>query len=370
MTDKRRENTLKNRVLFMLALLLIISGGTVLADNDRWQKEMRSALPEYKVGIQELAPGNRAGLLSPDGRWTITTEERAVELDAGGTLPSMLYLRDRYGNFVRDLTGDKFYYVGGFTWSPTGKAIYFDVSALDKPEKQGLWKMELDTGSTYKVTLPWMPFNADRDLPIWSSTGESYIATYDENAADSGQAMYYSQGKTVVTEVPHRQQMNTESVLYYLVQPHSREQVIELGRGTHSLYWSPDERSIIYGRPSPSSRKHTNGSATELWIMDRNGLNKHPLITEAALVREAGKLGRPYAEMGGAVWLPDSKRFLLGYHLAGSDGGRDGLWVIDRYGHVLASATGIEIWTGSKNGLYFYVNDHHKTYLIELTNRR
>ncbi len=300
-----------------------------LGYNPMWAAELRKALPEFHVLVQEIKGGG--GRPSPDGRWMVYNREYPFNPDAaGGMEPWGLTLYTGAGKFVRELTHPRFYYVASSEWSQTSNGLFYLADFSGSGD--GMWKLDLRTNSIFRPRLAVSSY-AGKDwtnlLPIWSPVKNEYLVeNHTRVTKDSGN--YKNQ--------------------IYLIRPASKPVVTKLSDG-YDARWSPCGRMITF-------RKLDSDSPVQFrpWFMNEDGTNQRPLLSKETLDNETRRHGMVRCDLDPATWVSGERCLLIGVHFYDKGNAqRSEVWLVDLNGGILQRMRGFWMLSSSRDGRHFYI---------------
>jgi TolB protein len=230
------------------------------------------------------------GSWSPDGRRIAYTKANGAQ-DAIGRGTLEIYVMNADGRGNRRLTRNKGIDDESPAWSPDGQWILFTRSGA----AHDVYVMRPDGSEQRRVT----------------HTGDSHASDWSPD------------GRRIVFKRAARTADTTGSGLYVVDLDGTSTVRLTRGDNDYEATWSPDSRWILFGRQSspggiyvvapdgvarrrltrslndlgptwsPDSRKIAFNRASEIWIMNRDGKQKHKVTRRTGAARHAGAAWGP-----------------------------------------------------------------------------
>ena len=260
---------------------------------------------------QRLAPFGSYPVWSPDGKTVAFRSTAPTDLawfDRGVGGDSTIFLVDADGSHLRQATtaNNPAGRHADPSWSADGKRGIFTSLGLMGAiaSNNTLWTMDVTSGETRKIATGNL---VNQTSPVLSSDGDTvYFSAMDEqgfgifavSASRSEPArLIYRTGK----QIPSALALSRDSARLFFTLTRALSQIWETGAGdspAKALYqddvmraklpvWSPDRKHLAYVVQPGNSRQ-------DLWVMDADGSNAKPVVTDQGFANGPG-------------WTADSK---------------------------------------------------------------
>ncbi len=274
-------------VIPLLAINLWCAPLASFSKDMSWVRTLRQILPPFK--IEQIHPDGTGLVLrnpSPHGKWLVQSHERYSKwvVENAGVSPRCLYLYNKDGKLIRDLTYGKFQNANLASWSQSDDSLFINGSESNMG-KDGVWKLDLKSNTFFRMNslLPWLPSGhvetvtdggASRggigyaSFPYFSPNSDSYLLvdeTFKKIKTDGG--------------------VKVRNLLYRVWMKSGKRKLLAEG---DSPKWSPNGYWILFNyalnrRTRPSFMRDQGDG--EIWIVRSNGAQKRCLIGEKALAR-------------------------------------------------------------------------------------